>query len=198
MYEPFQVATLLYATQLARRKETDPRDILEQLEIDIRVAIPLSDPILEEKCQDLTTAVQIGKSSKFLIGERLYAYYRLGKYLQDLKDKKKRVSEAQAELDAITGEKGNRTYIIATWIHQLFTIIGPPHLRTYSILAPDIIHRIKRKQWDHICESVQQFQASQELSIQGGNDLLRQEHVIESNRSSYPPEKDNNGSNTEA
>ena len=68
-----------------------------------------------------------------------------------------------------------------TRTYQLFAIIGTPYLRTYSILSPEIVYQIKRRHWEDLCDHAREIKtinALQELSIQGGNDMLHPENMI--------------------
>ena len=82
--------------------------------------------------------------------------------------------------------KGDRIYTIAIQTGQLMDALGPPYMRTFGLISPDLIYRIRKTEWDLICDHAITVTSqatlveeiveltSQELSAQGGNSLLGQ------------------------
>ena len=80
-------------------------------------------------------------------------------------------------------QTSDRIYTIARRIGQLMDALGSPKTRTFRILSSDIIFRMKKRDWDDLCDYATTIASpltlldeevlltSQELSLQGENSL---------------------------
>ena len=182
------ISNLLTANQLLERRNVDPKLLLTYLKTDLSTAIPLPvDPAIEETHDDLKHCLKVIQSKKALKGNKIYGYYRISNYIRERRMLGIQACCIRQELRKITKQKSDRAYTIARRVGQLMDALGPPETRTFGILSPDIIFRIKKTDWDNLCDyavSVGSQQTnmdeeilltSQELSIQGGNSLTSPE-----------------------
>ncbi len=181
------ISRLLTASQLLERKNADYKSLLIYLKTDLDTARPVtSENLIETLCDDPKTAFKITQSRKALKGDKIYAYYRIGEYLRLLKASGMKAPQVKRELQKVTKQTGNRTYTVAMRVVQLMDALGPPHLRTFGLISPEVVYRIKKTEWDNLCDHATTLPSeqtileetvelsSQELELQGGNDLLLQ------------------------
>ncbi len=157
---------------------------MSSLKTDISIAIPLPvDSIVEEAHNDLKTCLKTIQGKNALKGDKIYAYYRISNYIRERRSLGTKVHIIRQELRKMAKQTSDRIYTIARRVGQLMDALGPPETRTFGILSPDIIFRMKKTDWDNLCNYAVSISSpltlldeevlltSQELSIQGGNSL---------------------------
>jgi hypothetical protein len=178
------LSNLLTANQLLEQKNIDPKLFMSSLKTDISIAIPLPvDSIVEEAHNDLKTCLKTIQGKNALKGDKIYAYYRISNYIRERRSLGTKVHIIRQELRKMAKQTSDRIYTIARRVGQLMDALGPPETRTFGILSPDIIFRMKKTDWDNLCNYAVSISSpltlldeevlltSQELSIQGGNSL---------------------------
>jgi len=187
-FEPKEwISHLLTAAQLIERRNVDLKKLLTHLYIDLDTAIPLEpEPSTVLAYDDLKTCIRAAQSKMLLKGDKLYAYYRISTWIRAQKNLRVKAHQIRQELRKITKHKGDRIYTIAIRTGQLMDALGPPYMRTFGLISPDLIYRIRKTEWDLICDHAITVTSqatlveeiveltSQELSVQGGNGLLGQ------------------------
>jgi len=187
-FEPKEwISHLLTAAQLIERRNVDLTKLLSHLYIDLDTAIPLEpDQSTVEAYDDLKTCIRAAQSKMLLKGDKLYAYYRISNWIRAQKNLRVKAHQIRHELRKIAKHKGDRIYTIAIRTGQLMDALGPPYMRTFGLISPDLIYRIRKTEWDLVCDYAVAVTSqstlveeiveltSQELSAQGGNGLLGQ------------------------
>jgi len=178
------LSNLLTANQLLEQKNTDPKLFMSSLKTDISIAIPLPvNSTVEEAHDDLKTCLKTIQGKNTLKGDKIYAYYRISNYIRERKSLGFKVYAIRQEIKKMAKQTSDRIYTIARRVGQLMDALGPPETRTFGILSPDIIFRMKKTDWDNLCDYAVSITSPlslldeevlltlQELSIQEKNSL---------------------------
>ena len=164
-----QISNLLVIAQTLENKWTSLKETLPMLKLDLDIALPVEINGAQELAyQDLKLLVKTAKDRKALKGSRLYAYYKIGLHIKQQRDNGKTAREVRQTLRKEIHQNSDRVYTIAIRTKQLMDALGPPYHRTFGLLSPDVIFRIKKTDWDNLCNyaadvSEKNLQALQEL-----------------------------------
>ncbi len=140
------LSNLLMANQYLEHKNTDPKLFISSLKTDISIVIPLPvDPNMEEAHNDIRTCLKTVQKKNTLKGDKIYTYFRISNYIHDRKLLGLKVHIIQQEIRKMAKQTSDRIYTIARRVGQLMDVLGSPETRTFRILSPDIIFRIKRE-----------------------------------------------------
>jgi len=179
------LSNLLMANQYLEHKNIDPKLFMSSLKTDISIAIPIPvDPTMEEAHDNIKVCLRTVQKKNVLKGDKIYAYFRISNYIHDRKLLGLKAHVIRQEIKKLAKQISNRIYTIARRVGQLMDTLGPPKTRTFRILSPDIIFRLKKRDWDDLCDYATTIASpltlieeevlltSQELSPQGGNSLI--------------------------
>src|SRR5579883_815094 len=80
------ISHLLTVSQLIERKNVDFKSVMQYLKVDLDTAISVqATEFTEVQCNIPRNSLKYAQSRRTLKGEKLYAYYKISKYIRGLK-----------------------------------------------------------------------------------------------------------------
>lgn len=169
------ISQLLIATQLAEQGNVNFKILMPYLKTDLEVAMPLEVNEADQQAyNDIGTTIRLARSKRTLKGNKIFAYYQISNYIRGLKTSGMKAYQVRQELNKLTGQSSNRTYTIAVRVGQLMDALGPPYLRTFGIISPDLVYRIRKTEWDILCNHAATIASAQTL-VEGTIEFTSQE-----------------------
>lgn len=146
------IPDLLTVDQLIESNGVDPATLMPQLRIDLETALPLTlDPLEEQQWNDLSFCLKEVRKQRMAKGRRIHLYYWIYRHILELK-LTKTVPQIHTHLARLSNNTSQRNYRIANRIGQLIDALGHPTYRNFGILTPDLVYRMKKIDWDRLCD----------------------------------------------